>query len=675
MADRQAIARAEDLRRQVNFHNHRYHVLDAPLISDHEYDLLVRELRALEAEHPELLAPDSPSLRVGGAPAERFVKVRHPAPIMSLSNAFSEAEVRAWLERVAKIDDRVFSASFCVEPKLDGLTVVLHYENGVFVMGATRGDGEYGEEISANLRTVRTLPLRIPVEAGRAEAPRRLVVRGEAVITLADFEAMNRALAEAGERTYVNPRNAAAGALRQLDPTLTAQRPITLMTYAIVDADGPIPPTQSGVLARLEALGFRVPRPTLLAKDLDQAIRFSDEWAERRDELPFEADGMVIKIDSRGLATELGVVGKDPRGAVAYKFPAREVSTGLLDIGVNVGRTGVITPFAILEPVEVGGVTVRQATLHNFEFIAEKDIRRGDRVLVKRAGEVIPYVIGPIVDARHGAEAPYAPPTACPSCGEALEAIPGEVAIYCVNAACPAQLVRNLEHFVSRSALDIRGLGIRLAGQFVETGLVKDVADIFRIRRADLLTLEGFAEKKADNLLEAIEASKRQPLGRMIFALGIRGVGEVVAGDLAERFTDLRALGEAAADDLEDIPGIGPNIAQAIADWFAQSRNRKVLAKLREAGAWPTRQAARPGDAPQTLQGWTFVITGTLPTLSREQAKALVLRHGGKVSESVGSGTSYVVVGEAAGSKLARAQERGIPLLDEEDLRRLASGG
>jgi len=667
--------RAAELRRQINFHNHRYHVLDSPLISDLEYDRLLQELKGIETEHPEWMTPDSPTLRVGGAPAERFVKVRHPAPVLSLGNAFAEAEVRAWLERIARVDERALSAELTVEPKLDGLTVVLHYEAGLFTLGATRGDGEVGEDITPNLRTVRSLPLRIPVEPDGPKPPERLVVRGEALILRADFEAMNRQLTGAGERIYVNPRNAAAGALRQLDPGLTAQRPITLVAYALIDAGGRIPARQSQVLDYLRSLGFRTPEPVLQTADLEQAIRFSNEWAGRREELPYEADGMVIKIDDLALASELGVVGKDPRAAIAYKFPAREVSTTLQDIGVNVGRTGVITPFAVLEPVEVGGVTIRQATLHNFDYIAEKDIRVGDRVLLKRAGDVIPYVIGPIVEARRGGERRYRPPTTCPACDQPLEQPSGEVAVYCPNAACPAQLVRNLEHFVSRGAMDIRGLGIRLAEQLVSAGLIRDVADLYGLKRDDLLGLEGFADKKADNLVAAIQASRDQTLARLIFALGIRGVGEVVAGDLASRFGDVGELAAAKAQGLQEVEGVGPNIAEAIGDWFAQPRNRKVIEKLRKAGVWPRRPAAPVGQGAQTLQGKTFVITGTLPTLTREQAKELILRHGGRVSESVGRSTTYVVTGESPGSKLAKAQQLGVPILDEAGLKRLAAAG
>jgi DNA ligase (NAD+) len=674
MANRDLKARAGELRQQINFHDYRYYVLESPLISDYEYDQLMKELREIEAAHPELLTPDSPTQRVSGAPADRFVKVRHPAPILSLGNAYSVDEVRAWFDRIARLDDRVRTADFVVEPKLDGLTVVLHYSKGAFTLGATRGDGETGEDVTANLRTVRSLPLRIPVQAKGPKAPPRLVVRGEAIITRKAFEEMNRKLQEAGEKTYINPRNTASGSLRQLDPALTAARPISLLCYAIVDAEGRTPVTQWGALELLRDLGFPVSPEARRCKSLDEAIEYASSWEGKRDSLPYEADGMVLKLNDLELARELGFVGRDPRGAIAFKFAAREVTTVLHEIGVNVGRTGVITPYAILEPVEVSGVTVRQATLHNFDYIAEKDIREGDRVLLKRAGEVIPYVIGPIVDARTGGERPYKPPRRCPSCGAPLQRLPEEVAVFCVNAACPAQLVRNLEHFVSRGAMDIVGLGIRVAEQLVEAKLVSDVADLYTLERQELLSLEGFAEKKAENLLSAIQASRERPLSRVILALGIRGVGEVVAADLAAHFRSLDALAAAGAEDLQEVEGIGPSIAEAVVEWFAQARNRRVLEKLRKAGIWPRERAAVAAES-QTLAGLTFVITGTLPGLTREDAKALIQRNGGKISESVGRGTSYVVVGEAPGSKLRKAQELGVQILDEAKLRRLAERG
>jgi len=456
----------EELKAQVNAHNYRYHVLDAPIISDLEYDRLLNELKRIESDHPDWIAPDSPTQRAGSKPADRFEKIRHPASILSLANAFGGDDARAWLERIKKIDDRVEQAKFVVEPKIDGLSVVLHYRDGLFVQGATRGDGEVGEDITSNLRTIRAIPLRIPVNSEQSSVvsvPKYLVFRGEAFIPNKEFDELNRKLEEAGEKTYLNPRNTAAGSLRQLDPQLTASRPLTLLVYQIVYSEGgKVPTSQWEILEYLKALGFPVTDVAKRFDDLDSAIAYTETWNEGRDTLTYEADGMVIKIDDLTLAADLGFTGKDPRGAIAFKFPAREVTTTLNQIGVAVGRTGVLTPFAMLAPVEIGGVVVERATLHNFDFIAEKDIRVGDRVLIKRAGEVIPYVIGPVVDARSGKEKTYQMPTTCPACGQAVEHFEGEVAWYCVNAACPAQLVRNIEHFVSRGTMDITGLGIKI---------------------------------------------------------------------------------------------------------------------------------------------------------------------------------------------------------------------
>ncbi len=663
------------LRREIHFHNYRYHVLDAPLISDAEYDRLMERLKAIETEHPEWITPDSPTQRAGGAPLDRFVKVPHPSPILSLANAFDSNGVRAWMERIVKLDERVRSTQFVVEPKIDGLTVVLTYRGGAFVQGATRGDGEVGEDITANLRTVKALPLRIPVSADGPHVPDYFVVRGEAFITLKDFETLNQRLQDAGEKTYLNPRNTAAGSLRQLDPALTVSRPLTLYVYQIVAADGPTPTSQWEVLQYLKALGFPVASETSLQPNLESAIAACNAIGEKRDALPYEIDGTVIKINDLRLASDLGFVGKDPRGAIAFKFPAREVTTRLNDIGVNVGRTGVLTPYAILEPVEIGGVVVKQATLHNFDYIAEKDIRVGDRVMLKRAGDVIPYVIGPVVDARTGQEWPYQPPETCPACDQPVEHFEGEVAWYCVNAACPAQLVRNLEHFVSRGAMDIDGMGIKIVEQLAREGLVRDVADIYTLRREDLLKLDGFAAKKVDNLLQAVEKSRQQPLARLVNALGIRGVGEVLAADLTAHFSDLDSLGRATPEELQQIEGVGPNIAAAIVDWFAREQNQQVLAKLKAAGVWPMMAArATAAEGRQPLKGLVFVVTGTLPGFSREGIKEYIQANGGKVTDSVSKKTSYLVVGEAPGSKLEKARELGVPILDEAALRKLVEG-
>jgi DNA ligase (NAD+) len=567
---------------------------------------------------------------------------------------------------LARLDERVRAADFVVEPKIDGLTVVLTYRNGLFTQGATRGDGEVGEDITANLRTLRALPLRIPVDPNGPQPPATLVVRGEAFMFIKDFEQLNQRLSEAGEKTYLNPRNTAAGSMRQLDPGLTATRPLTLLTYAIISADGQVPQTQRGLLEYLNSLGLPVSRDTAYAADLASVEVMVEEWRSRRDRLPYEVDGIVIKVNDLRLAEELGYVGKDPRGALAFKFPAREVTTRLMDVGVNVGRTGVLTPYAILDPVEIGGVIVKQATLHNFDYIAEKDIRLGDRVLVKRAGEVIPYIIGPVIDVRNGNEQVFVPPESCPACGQTVEHLKDEVAWYCVNLACPAQLVRNLEHFVGRGTMDIVGLGIKIVEQLVENGLVKNPADLFTLKKDDLLRLEGFAEKKADNLLESINAARARPLARLISALGIHGVGEVMAADLARYFFDLETLSRASVEDLLRIEGVGPNTAQSIVDWFGRDSNREFLAQLKAAGVWP---ASRPVEQPvaslQPLAGLTLVVTGTLPSYSREGIKEFLQAMGGKVTESVSKKTDYLIAGDAAGSKLDKARELGVPVLDE----------
>jgi DNA ligase (NAD+) len=699
--------RYEELKQQIHSHNYRYHVLDAPVISDAEYDKLVVELRQVETDHPDWVTPDSPSQRAGAAPSVKFEKVRHPRPILSLANAFGAEDARAWYERVRKLDDRVEKAKFVVEPKIDGLSVVLHYRDGVFVQGATRGDGEVGEDITANLRTVKAIPLKIPVNQELVDqglgnqwgtqvsffdpnpqlpnhlVPSYLVVRGEAFIPIKEFDKLNRKLAEAAEKTYLNPRNTAAGSLRQLDPSITASRPLTLLVYQIVyweddpqNSRAPQEPrSQWELLEYLKSLGFPVTDVAWRFDNIEEAIAYTITWDKRRDELPYEADGMVIKIDDLGLAAELGFVGKDPRGAVAFKFPAREVTTKLLGIEVEVGRTGVLTPKAILEPVEINGVIVKNATLHNFDYIAEKDIRPGDRVLVIRAGEVIPYVIGPVADLRTGAEKPYAPPGTCPACGQPAEHFEGEVAWYCVNAACPAQLVRNVEHFVSKGAMDVTGLGYKIVEQLIGEGLVRDVADLYTLTKEQLLGLEGFADKKADNLLAAIAASKRQPLARLLTALGVRGVGEVSAGDLSRHFPSLDSLAGASAEQLQMVEGIGPNIATGFVDWFSRERNQKVLAKLKTAGVWPRGEGEKGKRGEGPLAGLTFVVTGTLAGFSREGVKEYIESHGGKVTDSVSKNTSYLVLGEAPGSKYEKARVLGVKIIGEDELRKLAERG
>ena len=674
-------SRYEELQQKIHSHNHRYHVLDAPVISDLEFDKLLNELKRIEADHPDWVTPDSPTQRAGARPADRFVKVQHPAPILSLANAFGADDTRTWFERISRIDDRVEKAKFVVEPKIDGLSIVLHYRDGVFVQGATRGNGEIGEDITTNLRTIRAIPLRIPVDPKGPRPPKYLVVRGEAYMPIHEFEELNRKLAEAGQRTYLNPRNTAAGSLRQLDPALTASRPLTLLVYQILHSeDGKIPTSQWELLEYLKALGFPITDIAKRFDDIERAIAYTETWDKKRDELTYEADGMVIKIDDLNLGRDLGFVGKDPRGAIAFKFPAREVTTKLLDIRVTVGRTGVLIPNAMLEPVEIGGVVVERATLHNFDYIAEKDIRVGDRVLIKRAGEVIPYVIGPVVDARTKKEKKYKPPTNCPACGQPVEHFEGEVAWYCVNAACPAQLVRNVEHFVSRGAMDIVGLGTRIVEKLIETGKVKDVADIYSLKRVDILEAVTKKERKtekeppgkiADNLLASITTSKSRSLARLITALGIHGVGEVSARDLARNFVDLDTLAKAGAEDVEQIKGIGPSVAESVADWFSLPFNKLVLKKLKAAGVWP-KGAERDKKQEGVFSGLTFVITGTLPTFSRDDAKAFIESHGGKVTDSISKKTSYLILGESPGSKFDKAKSLGVKILGEDELKKLA---
>ena len=671
MDDKQDLQRINELQEQLRFHNYRYYILNDPVISDLEWDRLFRELVLLEEKYPDQKTPDSPTQRAGTQPSEAFDRLEHPAPILSLDNAFSDEELMAWKDRIARLDPRVEETAFSLEPKLDGLSVVLHYENGLFVRGATRGNSEVGEEITENLRTIRSLPLRIPQDPDGPPPPDRLVVRGEAFIRLSDFERLNKELEESGEKTYVNPRNTAAGSLRQLDSSLTAKRPLTLLVFQIVTSSGEMPGTQDTTLDFLQGLGFPIPDYDL-CRDIQEVISLLDKWDKLRKELDYEIDGVVVKVNDHQLAEELGVVGKAPRGAIAYKFPAEVVTTTLEEIRVNVGRTGVLTPYAVLSPVEIGGVTVRQATLHNYDFIDEKDIRVGDRVMVKRAGEVIPYVMGPVIDVRDGNEIKFALPERCPVCKEPVEHIEGEVAWYCVNAGCEAQLIRNIEHFVSRSAMDIVGLGIKIVEQLAQEELIKNISDLYALKRDDLLELEGFGEKKADNLLSAIDESRSQPLSRLITALGIRGVGEVVAGTLASSFGSLDNLKDADLTDLESIPGIGPNIAQAIIDWFAREGNQKILTALQEANVWPTMDVADPAEREALLfAGLSFVITGTLEAYTRNDLKETLQGLGARVVGSVSSKTDYLVVGSNPGSKYQKALDLGVTILSEDQLAEL----
>ena len=667
--------RIGELRQQLNYHLHQYHVLDDPVISDDAYDALYRELQELEAAHSDQITPDSPTQRIGGPVREEFTTVEHPRRMLSLGNAYNPDELRAWRDRFLRLlPEGIPEPIYVVEPKFDGLTVVLHYRHGLFTLGATRGDGQRGEDITANLRTVKALPLRVPVPSNgdqQVNAPVRLVVRGEAYMPIDAFEAFNREQAAAGKKTYANPRNTAAGSLRVLDSSITASRPLNLYCYQVVEAEGsPVLGSQWEALDYLRQLGFPVTDQNRRFVDFDELIEFCVAWEEQRDRLNFEADGLVIKTDDFATQERLGAVGNAPRWAVAYKYPAPEAVTRLKRIVVNVGRTGSLNPAAELEPVRVSGVTVSNATLHNADYVAERDIREGDMVIIKRAGEVIPQVLRPVLELRPTEAEPWQMPDRCPVCGEPVEHPEGEVAYYCVNAACPAQLVRSVEHFVSRGAMDIEGFGIRQAEIFVEFRFLHDVADICYLTADQLLPLDGFAEKKVNNLLAAIEASKGQSPARLLTALGIRGVGSTVAQLLLDQFGSLDALAAASQEELEQVPGIGPILAAGVVDWFALEPNWEIVDKLKAAGVRTETEAAE-SLAAQSLEGLTFVITGTLPTMSREQAKALVQDHGGKVTGSVSGKTSYLLAGERAGSKLAKAEKLGVPVLDEAALREM----
>ena len=670
MDEKEIRQQIETLREQLHYHNYLYHTLDAPVISDYDYDQLYKRLKELESAHPELITADSPTQRSGGQPLDKFRKVEHPSPIQSLANGFGRQDTLDWYERILRLDPAVARADYVLEPKLDGLTVVLTYENGSFVLGATRGDGLVGEDVTENLRTIPTLPLRIPVMDG-GHAPARLVVRGEAIMFKDDFERLNAQLEQRGEKTYLNPRNTAAGSLRQLDPAVTAKRPLKIFLYQILESSEETPNTQSEILDYLMKLGFPVNPLRWHADNIEEAVQICEAQALSRYTWAYDADGIVIKINDQALSRRLGFSGKDPRGALAFKYPGQEVETTLLDIQVNVGRTGVLTPLAVLKPVSIGGVIVRQATLHNFDFIRDKDIRIGDQVLLKRAGEVIPYILGPLPEKRDGTEKTFEIPRECPSCGSPIQKVPEEVAYYCVNNSCPAQLVRNLENFASRGALDISGLGSQIVAQLVESGLVNSAADLYTLKRDALMKLDKFGEKKAENLLQAVESSKQQPLERLIIGLGIHGVGEVAARKLARQFNNLDALSRASLDELTSLEGIGPSIAASITGWFAQPHNQELLQKLRANGVWPQEHETKENAQSGALAGKTFVITGTLPTLSREQAERLILEYGGTISSSVSKKTGYLLLGENPGSKYAKALELGIPILDEDSLRQM----
>jgi len=675
VAAQKAAERAAKLRELIHYHNYRYHTLNDPEISDAEYDALFRELREIEEAHPELITPDSPTQRVGSEPLPEFAKVTHPHPMTSLSDASSREEVAAWLQRVRRMLGDEVELEFVAEPKIDGLAVALTYEEGLLVRGATRGDGVVGEDITANVRTIRNVPLRIPVTGGEAPPP-VIEVRGEIYMPRDLFEAMNRRREEQGQEPFANPRNAAAGSVRQLDPRVTAERPLRLFAYAVGYSEGITLRTQWESLQYLRRLGFAVNDDIRLFADFDALLAYCEEWMDRRDDYNYEADGVVIKINDLSLQERLGIVGNAPRWAVAFKFPSREATTRLHEIRVNVGRTGVLTPYAVLEPVRLGGVTIRQASLHNFEDLARKDIREGDTVVVQRAGDVIPQVVRPVVALRDGSQQPYVPPDKCPVCGEPVVKEEGEVAVYCVNATCPAQVVRRIEHWVSRGAMDIESFGERLSQDLVEKGLLEDVADLYSLRVEDLLPLEGFAEKRATNLVQAISASKERPLWRVLVGLGIRGVGSQVAQVLTAHYHSIDALMQATPEELQEIESIGPVLARSVTEFFGRERHRQLIEKLRRHGVSLADEEPESERGPTPLQGLTFVITGTLPSMSRDAATKLIEQHGGRVTGSVSGNTDYLLVGEnPGGTKYDKAQSLGTPMISEDDLMEMIAKG
>lgn len=650
------------LRETINEHNYHYHVLDDPQITDAEYDQLMRELQKLEGAFPDLVTDDSPTQRVGGKPLSAFHKVEHQSPMLSLSNAFDEGELRDFDRRVKRAAE-VDQVAYMCELKIDGLAISLRYEKGRLVLGATRGDGTTGEDITQNLRTIRAIPLTL-------REPVDLEVRGEAYLPKKEFMRINEAREKAGEALFANPRNAAAGSLRQLDPTIAAKRALSVFMYGTGDTSGLNIRKQSDLLNYLTHLGFKVNSERERVDSIDGVIDYVMNWRERRAELDYEIDGIVIKVDDYAIHEKLGTTAKSPRWAIAYKFPAEEAVTIVRDIEVTVGRTGAVTPTALLEPVTLAGTTVQRASLHNADLIREKDIRLGDHVLLRKAGDIIPEVIKSIPEQRTGEETVYHMPTHCPECGSELVHLEEEVALRCINPECPAQTREGIIHFVSRDAMNIEGLGEKVVTQLFKEGLVRGVADLYSLEREQLLKLERMAEKSVDNLLAAIEKSKENSVEKLLFGLGMRFVGAKAARVLAQEFGDLDSLRQADYDQVLAIEGIGPRIADSIVTYFKKPEVEETLTKLREAGVNFAYRGPRPEQAAvdTPFRGKTVVLTGTLQNLSRKEAAAKIEALGGNVTSSVSSQTDLVIAGEKAGSKLTKAQKLGVEVWDEEKL-------
>lgn len=661
--------RALYLRTALEHHNRCYYELDNPEISDAEYDELFRELQQLESERPDLLAPDSPTLRVGGKPLDGFVQVRHRLPMLSLENALQEADIRNFEQRIRSLlalPDEATVVYQC-EPKMDGLAIELVYRNGLLEQASTRGDGEVGEEVTANLRTIRTVPLRLQGEP----LPELLEVRGEVYLPLAGFQRLNQEREENGEPVFANPRNAAAGSIRQLDPKIAARRPLALVCYGVgmLEGENIKPESQAGLMAYLASLGLPVSDQASRVAGIEAAIVGFRELQQRRDSLPYEIDGMVIKVDDLQLQQELGEKSRSPRWAIACKFPPRQAATRINDILLSVGRTGVITPVALLDPVELSGVTVSRATLHNWDEIRRKDIRIGDQVVVERAGDVIPAVVRVLPEQRTGTERELPEPSVCPVCGSPVERVEGEVALRCSGGlGCPPQLTEGVIHFAARNAMDIDGLGNKYVEQLTALGLVKDVADLYHLSKADFMQFERMGDKLAENLLQAIAASKEQPLARFIFALGIRHVGERTARVLAEQFGSIDNLQQASLEELTAVRDVGPTVAASIRGFFDAPANQAVLHRLKEAGVTPSVEAKKLGGR---LSGMAFVFTGTLERFSRDEAQRLVEMEGAIATGSVSRKTDYLVAGREAGSKLDKARSLGVTVLSEEQFLQL----